>query len=280
MLLPPIVILFIVSFFALVVLFGLYRKSGLMLLIGGVMFFVGMLPFEGLDLESSQIESVALNEECEGGAEIVATHYSQTTGSTATAIYGASFNYRGIHVGTGSELIGDIVNNATFSLSKTGGPTGTVRFAVYDATAGTPIQKFLFGTKNIATDISTTEGYIEVVNATHEYTLVAGDRIAVQYAGGDGSNRLNHISLNSNNFDGTATQANFLDPPGAWTNGGSDWDSKAIIRGFVNSEVCLTSESYTYVDNDFYFDAIWRIILPLSGLLVAFVGVGKYGLSI
>lgn len=113
-------------------------------------------------------------------------------------------------VGTGSVLIGDVVNSITAGLIKTGAPTGTLTAGVFDSTGAT---LFTFGTIDVTT--------ITTSMASYTFTAPSGTHtLAVnQYVGfrGPAPSAGNSVLMSSTTPDAFDTTNSYVSQfPGAW----------------------------------------------------------------
>lgn len=101
--------------------------------------------------------------------------------------------------GSKSQLIGKIPKEVDFFLTKVGNPTGIVtmniRKGIDDSVAAT------MGTLN-AVSMSTNTTMYTFINRNNTYALKKGDKILVEYSGGDANNYIGIIDSDDDPYDG------------------------------------------------------------------------------
>ena len=128
------------------------------------------------------------------------TMFTQNVGGTTQNLNNAGTTFVTEYAATsGSQLVGKTVNSITLWIKKTGAPTGTATFAVFDSSGNTITS---FGTQDVS--LLTTS----FVQTTYTSTTVAraianGDRIGVFFNGGSAGNSLDVEYSAADSFDGT-----------------------------------------------------------------------------
>jgi len=151
----------------------------------------------------------------------------------------------GLKAITGSALIGTVVEDVSFKLAKNASPTGTATVVVRDS--GDSIVH-TFGTINPATDITTS--YLWYTFYTGSYTLVADDRILIEYSGGDTTNRIDVNYQQSDVYDSTNTYLSLYIGSSYSDNTGYDVGFK--INNGIENQASITNYNPTaLVDEDF-----------------------------
>lgn len=124
-----------------------------------------------------------------------------------------------IVLGASSALIGIKVNKVQFKLAKTLSPTGTATALVRNSsdtivyTFGTLDVSILTGSATFTSFENTTDGV---------YTLASGDKICLEYNGGDGSNYVSCSYNSTDVYDSTNT---------FFSNYGSSWNDQTTKDG-------------------------------------------------
>mgnify|MGYP006168805177 FL=1 len=124
------------------------------------------------------------------------TVYTQGSGAGwtgAVPLSGAGNTRTGIRVEAGSSAIGKVVRKVTGKLSKSNSPTGTYKWTIRN-NADTIVAETPTGNSSLlatAASVTETEFTFDVSR-----TLVEGDRIQVEFSGGDASNDIN-LSYNN-----------------------------------------------------------------------------------
>jgi hypothetical protein len=127
------------------------------------------------------------------------TLVSQTTGSNQRDIYSGQTR-AGLKADTGSALIGKVITQVRVRLLKQASPTGTYYVRVRNS-SDTIIGTFGSG------DVSTlTAGFQNYDFSSYTWTVAEGDRLSVEYTGGDVGNKLNLAYSASDEYDSTATE--------------------------------------------------------------------------
>lgn len=132
--------------------------------------------------------------------------HQPTTGTVSYAQIRAGSTTGGISLASTSTLIGKNVNVIGFKLSKVGNPTGTATCNVYRTGVSQP---YSFGSIDVST-LTTTSAINYFDDPDMVLTLQSGDRIVIEYSGGDASN---YVRLEENttpygtgtNKDGTTS---------------------------------------------------------------------------
>lgn len=120
----------------------------------------------------------------------------QNTGTLVTALYSGSFIRRAQEFKAGAAELSNTLTEVSFWLQKVGSPTGTATFNVRDAS---DVIVNTFGTLDVST---LTTSFTKQTANNGERTLRAGDRVTIEYSGGDASNRIEvHVALDV--YDGT-----------------------------------------------------------------------------
>ena len=140
---------------------------------------------------------------------------SQTTGppsGPATVMqdtvlsYGATTNadssLQTEYVSNTSSLVGKSIDTIAVYLKKLGSPSGAVQIGVFNQDRSI---KQLFGTKDASSLSSSLTKYSFSLSGGEAYQIQSGDRIGVQYTGGDSSNYVDVGTDQTNTFDGTNT---------------------------------------------------------------------------
>jgi hypothetical protein len=141
-----------------------------------------------------------------GGGGNFTTVYNTTTGATATQYYslnGTLTTRAGEVFETGSALINAALSQVSLVLKKTGSPTGTATLVIRksdDSIAAT------IGTIDVTT-ITTTDALYTFTNTSNTYKIAVGDKLLLEYTGGDASNFISLIITDADAFDGTKTHS-------------------------------------------------------------------------
>ena len=122
------------------------------------------------------------------------TVYNQSGGwAGAVPLSGAGNTRTGIRVESGSSAIGKIVRKIQGELSKSNSPTGTYKWTIRN-NADTIVAETPTGVSGDLTEAAT-ETFVEFTFDVPR-TLVEGDRIQLEFSGGDASNDVN-LSYNN-----------------------------------------------------------------------------------
>jgi len=112
-----------------------------------------------------------------GGAAAETIIYSQTDASSNMYNYESINVAGGLKVGSGSSLIGEEINKATFSLNKTGTPPQATLYArVFNTGSGITV-KHTFG--SLATSELTDTAAAYAFQSESAYTIIANDVISI-----------------------------------------------------------------------------------------------------
>lgn len=133
---------------------------------------------------------------------------SQTNGSSQRDIYSGQTR-AGLKADTGSALIGKTITQVRVRLLKQNSPTGTYYVRARnssDTTLGT------FGSGDIS---ALTAGFQDYDFSSYTWTVASGDRLSVEYTGGDVGNKLNVAYSSVDEYDSTNTE--FTYHTGSWT---------------------------------------------------------------
>lgn len=125
---------------------------------------------------------------------------TQSTSDTTRGITNGIFSRSGIKLGASSALIGNVLTKATFYLSKTGSPTGTLTCRIRDSGDA---EVLVLGTKDVST-LTGSATATEFENLTGR-TLASGDKILLEYTGGDASNYVDAQINTAGGYDTTNT---------------------------------------------------------------------------
>jgi hypothetical protein len=131
------------------------------------------------------------------------THMSDTTTSMGLSTY----SERQAHVefvSSASQLAGKKIDQITIRLKASGTPTGIAEIGVFNSDL---TVKKLFGTKDASTLTTSYMDYTFALAGGEKYTIQAGDRIGIKFAGGDRSNNIGIMTDSdpADPFDGSAT---------------------------------------------------------------------------
>lgn len=166
-----------------------------------------------------------------GDTLIIDPTYSSTSGGAFTPLYGSANTRAGIYVRTSSSVLNGLdMSEVSFYLKKVGSPTGTLSLKIYDS--GGTLQY----TSPTTFDVSTFTSWSVVKSFVALYTLSTGDKIAVEYSGGDASNNVQVEYSATGTFDGTDTS----------------------LCLYAGSWLC----SPTYDNYDYKFDLVYTTVSP------------------
>ncbi len=160
----------------------------------------------------------------------------------------------GIKLEAGSVLIGSTLYAVEFWLDKNASPTGTATAVVRDS--GDSIV-FTLGTLDVSTLGS--PAWVDFENLTG-YTLQSGDRILLEYSGGDSTNRVDFMYEQlSNPYDGTNTvltsyAGSYTDNSGMDCRFKLDLDAPALATYAVDDNVNTLWESDSEANPAIYVD--------------------------
>jgi hypothetical protein len=103
---------------------------------------------------------------------------------------------------TTSQLVGKVLKEVDFDISKTGSPQGFVMVTIREG-----IHDFLMAFMGFLTTSSITQDYktYKFINHNNFYKLKKGDKILLEYLGGDSHNYIGIDENNSDPFDGAKT---------------------------------------------------------------------------
>lgn len=159
-----------------------------------------------------------------------------------------------------SQLTGDTINCIDSYFGKTLSPTGNVNFGIFD-TAGTLVTSF--GVTDLSTISSAQDWHTECLTGENTYTIQSGDRIGIQYLGGNATTFISQRSDGNNPFDGTVT---FLS---SWTAGA--WVSSTTND--VTMRYYLTESGVTINTNTTYeFTELPKVLFALIGVIMMLCG--------
>ncbi len=204
----------------------------------------------------------------------VATSTGYDTPSTTTisgvfgfdhGLYSGSRTRSAENFGASAALIGRTLTQFSFWLKKSGSPTGTLYFRVYDS--GDSLVS-TFGTLDVST---LTTSYVEYSSGTGATrVLTSGDRVCVEYSGGDSSNKVLVEVAASDLYDTSNTQTDEYN--GSWTpNPDNDYHSSFTTGAtFTASKIYDTDTGTRWQSTSENTPAIY---VDLSGSAREIVGV-------
>lgn len=184
------------------------------------------------------------------------TLHSQTQKDATYEIIGHTYQRAGQEINTSHALIGQNIYKCTFWLQKNGSPTGTASLIIRSSA---DVNKGTLGTIDVST-ISTSEAAVTIGSGAVVVTIAAGDRISLEYSGGDASNNIRVFYKNSD----VDANSNWSMYNGVWNDAATaDFYFVAIGSGpFSASFVYDTSTTTHWKSNS---EANPAIYVDLSG---------------
>jgi hypothetical protein len=153
------------------------------------------------------------------------------------------------HIKAGSVLVGKQIDTIRLTLSSQGVITGMATVGVFDEKGEI---KFKFGTQDVS-QLSTTDSREYFYTSPEAYTIIAGDRIGIMYAGGDSKNWLRLHQSNENQFDhDNAVLGWRIASTQEWADGGGDGGDLRICMAYhsgctpVTDNVRSAIQSWTH----------------------------------
>ena len=167
--------------------------------------------------------------------------FSFTTTDATSLIYGG--RRYGVEIKSGHSAIGTVISDIEFYISKSGSPTGSAYFKVYNSSG---VQQ----ATTAALDVSTLGSIaFKKLALTSNHTIVAGDRIVCEFSGGDSSNYVG-VGENNNSSD-QPTNAELVHYN---LSGGNAWgeNTSAIILCKFGDAESITSLKFTNTNSGSY----------------------------
>lgn len=155
-------------------------------------------------------------------------------------------------VNTSSALYNKLVTSCKVRLHKSGSPTGTAYLRVWNS-AGTQVAEI--GSVNVTSLSTTAYTWVNFGGGT-PYTLASGDRIGIEYTGGDASNKIILAHSQSNPYD--STNSIFSSYSGSWSDQ-TTWDAciitfNGLITNLFDNNTGTSSQTYTLANPWIYID--------------------------
>ena len=147
------------------------------------------------------------------------------------SIYNGGEKRKGIHLEAGAALLGETITGMSMWMKKSGSPTGTLSFQVY-ATDDSLVATL--GTLDVST---LTTSFVEKSSGTvtGSRTLVTGDRVVVEYLGGDASNKVTVEVAATCLYDCGQTAATTYQASDTWhDNATNDYHMSFTYETFTN----------------------------------------------
>jgi len=184
--------------------------------------------------------------------------YTSPSTNTPSSLYNGGNTRFGEHAGTASILIGKIITEIDVYMKAVGSPGGNIAVNIRRGSDDSVAARF--GTIAASSLTGSMKLYV-FRNAADTYTMVLGDKVLVEYAGGNSSNYVAVDESTSDSIDTTASYSEYYAAGAATTvysqltdnnhqhidghNSGSDWirygvqvvDSSSILIGQVIGEV-------------------------------------------
>jgi len=137
---------------------------------------------------------------------------SQSTSGSDHSL-GASFTFKiaSEHFTATAAELRSTMTECSFWIKKVGAPTGTATIGIFD---GTATLLHTFGTIDVST---LTTGYVKYTFNTGYHIIASGNRVGVQFTGGDGTNYIAVDNTLTDQYDSTNTVRS------SWT--GSSWNN-------------------------------------------------------
>ena len=133
------------------------------------------------------------------------TVHMQNTATSWGSLLHAGRQVNAEYAAPGSQLTGDKIDSITLQLMKHGSPTGTAQIGIFNEDL---TVKKLFGTVGVSTLTASYQDYEFKLANNELYTIQAGDRIGIKYAGGNSSNGV-YVMIDrdiESSFDGMNSQ--------------------------------------------------------------------------
>jgi len=165
--------------------------------------------------------------------------YDQEVNDERRELYDGHLIRGGMHILTGSPLIGQIITEVDVYLNLAGSPTGTASITIRDPS---DVVKIVMGTIDVRTLTSTTT-LKKFLNTANAYALEADSKILVEYSGGDSSNRIK-IGRGNTDFVPNVEYTGYLS---SYTDAsGSDWSAKLWTSQGSSPSGTMTTTTEVY----------------------------------
>lgn len=201
-----------------------------------------------------------------GDSSIDIAHYDVRSFSFERSIFTDAVSDRSIIAenvdGTNGQLIGDTVNCMELFIRKVGStPTADIRFGIWDVNGN---LKYTFGTFSSVL-LTTSHFPYKECNTSSDYTIIANDRIGVEFDAGNSADNIS-IRLDAlNPFDGTVTvHQDYNDVSNVWTSFTAN-----DITGEISFEVSNT-EGAIPIDTPFTQEL--KVFMVLMASIICLVG--------